>query len=898
MSALLGEARYRIRPDFSTFDREAKTGLSRGLKVAGVAAAAAAGAAVVTGVKAGKYLKDAIGDASDLNESINAVQVTFPKASKGIQRLADDASTSLGLTKTEFQALSVQFSSFAKTVSEGTGKGVVKTMDDLTTRASDFASVMNLEVADAARIFQSGLAGETEPLKRFGIDLSAAAVEAYAYANGIAESGEKLSETEKVQARYGLLMKQTAKTQGDFANTSDELANSQRILAARYKDAKATLGSAFLPAAKAATGVLGDLVGEFDDAMTRVFGNKRVRSSITEVGDALADAFGGVSLDGVKPRRVAKFFENIADHIPGVADALRDDFLPSFKELVSQAKDIAVGTGSGAWTLISSIGDALGSMPAEWRDDIVKIGALLAVVSKVKPVGNIFGGIGNLFGKNGVLAGTKTMTVTAAAVYVNGKGAGGGGPVAGGKGGAASKGGRFARFGRFAPLAAGGAGALAGGAAAAGLLAPFVGIPALVQRDKNLPRKQYNALQQNTRQQIAAVINIEQGKVSGDPLVQWIAQSRPNGQDSLPNLFAQIIAQAEAGEASKVLTEVTADRIANIAAEAETRVATGKLDDAAALRIVELLAHGKVDKAERVLNNAARGRDTNITAVPKTAAYDKAMKFLTRTRTVDVAIRILTKKNEGPANDYPTGRGGYTNLETARQQIEDHIKDAKDKARRKAMANTPSASRSAGRSSSGRIFGRSYPVTQGYARHGYAMDFGTPVGTPVYAPWSGMLSNRSFFSNGRFYSYGRLATVSGAGGTFRVAHLSRFASSGRVSKGQLIGWTGNTGNSTGPHAHVEVIKGGRFVNPGAYVRYDTGGVLPHGGTAINLSRKPEAILTNKQWQAIERLGQGLNHRSSSGGAGVTVHVSGTPEQQVEQLLQRLRYESLLERSTI
>ena len=66
---------------------------------------------------------------------------------------------------------------------------------------------MNLDVNQAAELFQSGLAGETEPLRKFGIDLSAAAVEASAYANGIAKAGKPLTEQQKVQARYALLMK-------------------------------------------------------------------------------------------------------------------------------------------------------------------------------------------------------------------------------------------------------------------------------------------------------------------------------------------------------------------------------------------------------------------------------------------------------------------------------------------------------------------------------------------------------------------------------------------------------------------------------------------------------------------------------------------------------------------
>ena len=197
----------------------------------------------------------AVKQASNLEESVNAVQVTFGKASKGILDLGKNAANAVGMSAAEFNTLAVQFSNFAKAAT-GPGGDVVKTMDVLTTRVADFASVMNLNVADAARIFQSGLAGESEPLRKYGIDVSAAAVSAFAYANGIAQAGKELTETQKVQARYGLIMQQTAKMQGDFANTSGSLANSLRILSSNAKDLGAEIGAVLVPAISKVVGWL------------------------------------------------------------------------------------------------------------------------------------------------------------------------------------------------------------------------------------------------------------------------------------------------------------------------------------------------------------------------------------------------------------------------------------------------------------------------------------------------------------------------------------------------------------------------------------------------------------------------------------------------------------------
>lgn len=224
-------------------------------KLAGAAALGVAAGAVAVGVAS-------VRQASDLAESANAVAVTFGEQATGIRALAEEAATGVGLSASEFNGLAVQFAGFARGIA-GPGGDVVATIDDITKRSADFASVMNLDVADAAALFQSGLAGETEGLRKYGIDLSAVAVEQYALANGIAASASEMTEADKVQARYELLMQETARTAGDFANTSDSVANRQRVLSAQVKDVAAKLGTALLPALAAIATVIADRVIPF-----------------------------------------------------------------------------------------------------------------------------------------------------------------------------------------------------------------------------------------------------------------------------------------------------------------------------------------------------------------------------------------------------------------------------------------------------------------------------------------------------------------------------------------------------------------------------------------------------------------------------------------------------------
>lgn len=950
----------KVRADTNDLSRQI-TGATQtaGQKAIGIAKRLAP--AILAGYGVTKIIqgvKSVTASASDLQESVNATQVVYKEfgktAPREVERLAAASAKTYGLSRKDFNGMAVQFSSFVNTVA-GKGGDVVGTLDGLTTRAADFASVMNLDVADAARVFQSGLAGETEPLKKFGINLSAAAVEAYAVSEGIAKAGKEMTESQKIQARYGLLMEQTANTTGDFANTSESLANRQRILGATWEDLKAKIGSVFLPAAESAVGAVQGLVEKFDTLMTTVFDNKRVRTAITEVGEALGEAFGTLfgdfDVDGVKPKRVAQFFERLADSIPGVARSLKNDWLPAFGDFVSLAKDVGQGVGSGAWVLVESLGDALSSLPAEWRDDIVKIGALLVAVGKLKGVGNVFAGLGNLFGKNGILAGTKTMGVTAGVVNVNG--AAGGGIAAGGKGGstaaataAGAGGGRLAAtraaIGAAATTAATAAATTAAAVAVgAALTAGSVGLIRAIDPQAESRSRQY--AREETTRRLTQIIDIEVGKRSDDPLVNYIANNvREVGfqANTLPNVFQTIITQVETAKSHKELDGLTADRVVEIAAEAQTKVAEGLLDDATATRIAQLLAVGKVEAAAKLLNETADDRDAlmigraaveeaknrldrtvdprdadmiaqakNIALTEnefkRTARERKALmeatphnvpptentlNNLARTRTAQIKVFATYTDSKGQVRQVGTnkplpGFGGYQpRTDNIDQDVAEFLAGAKKKVEDLFDAPKIAAKVADGVASiaGGKMFRTRWAVTKPFAAHGYAVDLGTPEGTPVYAPFSGTLSNQTFFSNGQFYSYGRLASLAGAAGTVRVAHLSRFATSGRISRGQVMGWTGNVGKSSGPHAHVELLVGGRFVDPSRYL-YDQGGWLPSGQVAVNLSGHDERVLSPEESRAYA-LGQGT---------GVTVNVIGTSEEVVERVVQRLRYEQQL-----
>lgn len=110
---------------------------------------------------------------------------------------------------------------------------------------------------------------------------------------------------------------------------------------------------------------------------------------------------------------------------------------------------------------------------------------------------------------------------------------------------------------------------------------------------------------------------------------------------------------------------------------------------------------------------------------------------------------------------------------------------------------------------------RYHPILKRYRPH-HGTDFGARKGTPLLAVNSGRVT----FS-GRMGGYGKVIKIKHGGGYESLyAHQSRLrAKKGqRVKKGQIIGYVGSTGRSTGPHLHFGLKKNGRWINPMSVLR--------------------------------------------------------------------------------
>jgi hypothetical protein len=220
--------------------------LGTALKTGALAFAALGAAAGAMAIKIGK---DAIGAASDFSEEISKARVIFGDASKDIEDFAKTAADSLGQSRKQAVNAASTFATLGKAAGL-TGKDLSKFSIGFVKLASDLASFNNTSPEDAIQAIGAALRGEAEPIRRYGILLNDATLKNEALALGLIKTTkDALSPANKVLAAQAAIYKQTSDAQGDFARTSDGLANSQRQLAANIEDVKITLGEALLPVA-------------------------------------------------------------------------------------------------------------------------------------------------------------------------------------------------------------------------------------------------------------------------------------------------------------------------------------------------------------------------------------------------------------------------------------------------------------------------------------------------------------------------------------------------------------------------------------------------------------------------------------------------------------------------
>ena len=243
-----------------------------------------------------KVGKQAVQTASDLQEVQNVVEVSFGSMSAEVDKFAENALKKFGLSKLSAK----QFASTFMAMSNGMGVAAEagKNMSlNLTALSADMASFYNVEQDVAFTALKSVFTGETETLKRFGIVMTEANLEAYALSQGITKSYSAMSQAEKVALRYSFVLNATKNAQGDFARTSNNWANQVRILKEQFKELAGIIGNGLLKVLQPLIILLNKVLSSaisVANALSQAFGGKKIKESSTSVSN-MASGMGDIA---------------------------------------------------------------------------------------------------------------------------------------------------------------------------------------------------------------------------------------------------------------------------------------------------------------------------------------------------------------------------------------------------------------------------------------------------------------------------------------------------------------------------------------------------------------------------------------------------------------------------
>ena len=187
---------------------------------------------------------------NEYNENMNLFAVSMGEYGEEAIDYANKVSEAMGIDPSEWIRNQGLFMTL------GTGFGVAgdraATMSkQLTQLGYDISSFYNITTDEAMKKLKSGFAGELEPLRNLGYDLSQAKLEAVALSLGIDKAVSSMTQAEKAELRYYAIMTQVTQVQGDMARTLNDPANQLRVFKAQLEMTARSVGNIFIPALNA-----------------------------------------------------------------------------------------------------------------------------------------------------------------------------------------------------------------------------------------------------------------------------------------------------------------------------------------------------------------------------------------------------------------------------------------------------------------------------------------------------------------------------------------------------------------------------------------------------------------------------------------------------------------------
>lgn len=295
------------------------------------AGAAIGGLGIALGAKIGV---DSVKAASDLEQSVGGVEAVFGSAADKVLEFGKTADKQFGMSANAVNQLTAPVGALLSGLGF-TQDQAADTSIQLASLGADLAAAFGGTAEEAVSALGSTLRGEYDPAERFGVALSAAAVEAKAMEMGLASSTKELTAQQKAQATLALIMERTKNVQGQAAREADTFAGKTARLGATLENLKARIGQQLLPVAVRFAGVVSDVIIPALEKWGPVIAQK-----IAPVLGELAGSFRAMiaafqsPAEGITSSGLAGFFERVGIAARVAFDWLRSTGIPILQQLV------------------------------------------------------------------------------------------------------------------------------------------------------------------------------------------------------------------------------------------------------------------------------------------------------------------------------------------------------------------------------------------------------------------------------------------------------------------------------------------------------------------------------------------------------------------------------------
>ena len=315
--------------------------------------------------KVPQFLGNAIDSASSMNEELGKSEAVFGSSSKMINDWSKKTADAFGISRIEALQATGTMGNMLKAfdVTGEQASGMAKHLVEL---AADMGSFNEASVEDTLFAIGAALRGENEPIRKFGVALDDARMKQEALSLGLYSGKGALSANAKAMASYSLIVKQTEIQQGNFKETSDDLANSKKRLVAQFKDLTAEVGKSLLPVVKDLISRLQEV--DFEDVAQKI---SKVIKVIIDLVPTIVGV--GIAIQGIK---MAMFFKTMVTGLISATSLWGAQTKIIDLNTTAKIRNAAAGGGAGA-----AAAGAGGAAAGAAGGVLSKIPAVLAVLA-------------------------------------------------------------------------------------------------------------------------------------------------------------------------------------------------------------------------------------------------------------------------------------------------------------------------------------------------------------------------------------------------------------------------------------------------------------------------------------------------------------------------------------